>query len=256
LRDISNAFFYMFVTETNLYNMIKLTFQNLTKLLRNISLIFSLLIVFCSTGYAQTNLLTNGDFENGTTGWSSWGDAKISSTTDKHSGNSAVLVSNRKDTWQSLARDVKSLLENGKSYTISAWVKIPKPGLNFRITLGTRVDGKDSWIGLCRTEKPKTGLYVYYTETFELKWNGTLQGANIYFELESVGGVFSDMVVDDVILSSFTPTPDVIQTGPGLKDIKSSMLIGGCIGGTKNYFNSEAAKAQVLKDCNTITITC
>jgi GH35 family endo-1,4-beta-xylanase len=35
------------------------------------------------------------------------------------------------------------------------------------------------------------------------------------------------------------------------------MLIGGCVNeGTKNYWASAAGKAQVLKDCNTVTVQC
>lgn len=231
--------------------MKKLILQSLK---RKVSLSIILIFVLLS-GFAQTNLITNGDFENQTTGWMIWG-ATLAPTTDAHSGIGAALVSNRKNPWDALARDVKSILVNGENYTISAWVKIPQAGQNFRITLGTTVDGQSSYLGLCRTPSPKIGSYTYYTETFPVKWTGNLQSANLYFELESVGGVYSDYLVDDVQLVKFVPIPDIIQKGSGLKNIKSSMLIGGCIGGTKNYFNSEAARAQVLKDCNTTTITC
>ncbi len=215
----------------------------------------TLLLLTTGSCFAQTNLIINGDFENKTTGWMVWG-ASMASSTDAHSGKSAVLISNRKNPWDALVQDVKSVLVNGDSYTVSAWVKIPKPGQNFRITLGTTVDGQSSYLGLCRTGSPKIGSYTFYTETFPVKWTGNLQSANLYFELESVAGVYSDYLVDDVQLVKFTPIPDVVQKGPGLKDLKSSMLMGGCIGGTKNYFNNEAAKAQVLKDCNVVTITC
>ena len=82
-------------------------------------------------------------------------------------------------------------------------------------------------------------------------------GADLYFETESVNDVYSDYIIDDVQLVEITPVEDVIQTGEGLKNIKSTMLVGGCVTeGNKNYFKSAAGKAQVLKDCNTVTVQC
>jgi len=209
-------------------------------------------LITINSSFAQSNLFTNGDFENGTTGWTVWG-ATLANSTDKHSGSSAAMVSNRKNPWDALARDVTTLLVNGETYTLNAWVKIPKPSVNFRATLSLNVDGKTTYTGLLRTASPKIGAYVFYSEDIAVAWTGKLISANIYFEAESVGGVYSDYLVDDVELKKYIP---ITIEGKGLKDIKSSMLIGGCIGGTKNYFNNSTAKDQVLKDCNTVTVTC
>ncbi|WP_297088841.1 endo-1,4-beta-xylanase [uncultured Draconibacterium sp.] len=211
--------------------------------------------VLSFTSFSQDNLLTNGDFENGTVGWQVWG-AKMEITSDAHQGNNAVLISNRKNPWDALTRDVKSLLENGETYTISAWVKIPDAAKNFRITLGLKVDGVNSYTSLCRTDSPKIGDYEFYTQNFTVEWQGNLQSANIYIETESVNGVYSDYLADDIMLSKFVPEPEAEITAPGFKDMTGLLLFGGVIGGEKNYFNNETAKAQVLNDCNTIQITC
>jgi GH35 family endo-1,4-beta-xylanase len=215
-----------------------------------------LVLITANSGFAQTNLITNGDFENKTTGWMVWG-ASLANTTDKHSGSSAALVSNRKNPWDAIARDIKSLVANGESYTLSVWVKIPKPTVNFRATLHIKDGSTDTYHGYLWTNSPVIGSYAFYTETFTLNWTGNLAVADLYFETESVGGVYSDYLVDDVQLIKTKPLVDVIQEGPGLKDIKSSMLIGGCVNeGSKNYWTSAAGKAQVLKDCNTVTVQC
>lgn len=77
----------------------------------------------------------------------------------------------------------------------------------------------------------------------------------MYFEAESVDGVYSDYLVDDVSLVMYNPPADIIQTGKGWKDVRSTMRVGGCVTcGSKTYFNNEGAKAQVLKDANTVNV--
>lgn len=219
-------------------------------------MIMAILMIACLSSFSQANLLTNGDFENKTSGWTVWG-ATLSTSTDSHSGSLAGLVTNRKNPWDAIVRDLSKVLENGQTYTLSAWVKIPKPAVNFRATLNIKAGGADTYNGLLWTNSPVIGSYAFYTQTFTVKWTGSLTAANLYFENEAVGGVYSDYLIDDVQLVKSIPVVDIIQQGPGLKDIKSAMLIGGCVGeGAKNYFTNAAAKAQVLKDCNAVTVQC
>ena len=229
--------------------------EKLLQLLHQKGLLIILLLA-ANSGFAQTNLISNGGFENGTSGWTVWG-ATLASTTDAHSGSFAARVSNRKNSWDALALDVRSLLVNGETYTLSAWVKIPNPDVNFRATLHIKDGSTDTYHGYLWTNSPVIGSYAFYTETFTLNWTGNLTVADLYFETGGVGEVYSDYLIDDIQLVKSKPVVDVIQEGPGLKDIKSSMLIGGCVGeGSKNYFTNTAAKAQVLKDCNTVTVQC
>jgi len=216
----------------------------------------ALLAFLLQTSFAQTNLITNGDFENGTTGWTVWS-ATMATTADAHGGSSALIVSNRKNPWDALARDVKALLVNGDSYTISAWIKIPSSAVNLRATLKITADGDPSYTNFFWTATPVIGIYHSYSETKTISWSGALKSADLYFETEGVDGVYSDYLIDDVQMVRFIPKVDIIQTGPGLKDIPSSMLVGGCATeASKNYFTNDAAKAQVLKDCNTVTVQC
>ena len=199
-------------------------------------------------------MISNPGFEEGKTGWTSWG-ATFTTSNDAHSGSKAALISNRKNPWDALVKDISNIIENDKLYKLSAWVKIPDAAKNFRITIQLDVDGTKSYHGFARTENPVIGQYTRYEAEVQLSWNGNLKGANMYFETESVGGVYSDYLVDDVELTQYTPPQDIIQTGKGWKDIRSTMLVGGCVtDGNKNYFTNEAAKAQVLKDCNTVNI--
>lgn len=212
----------------------------------------------CSTSavFAQTNLITNGGFENGTTNWTGW-NATLTTTTDAHAGSAAAKVSNRKNPWDAIATDVTAIIKSGQAYTLSAWVKIPSPAVNFRATISLNVDGVSTYHGFLWTSTPVIGSYQLYSQTFTLNYTGKLNSAMLYFEAESVGGVYSDYIIDDVQLTEYKVIPDIVQQGEGLKDIPSPMLVGGCVTeGNKHYFTSEAAKAQVLKDCNTVTVQC
>jgi GH35 family endo-1,4-beta-xylanase len=148
-------------------------------------------------------------------------------------------------------------LENGQEYTLSAWIKIPGNSKDFRATIHINAGGVDNYHGYCWTNNPVIGSYQFYTETFKINWTGTLVSADLYFETGDVNGIYSDYIIDDVKLVKNVTIDDIVQEGEGWKDVKSTMLIGGCVTeGSKNIFTNEAAKAQVLKDCNTVTIQC
>ena len=90
-----------------------------------------------------------------------------------------------------------------------------------------------------------------------ISWTGNLEGANLYFENESVGGVYTDYLIDDVSFGEFQEVINPLMDSTGLTDIKSSMLIGGCVTESENnYFTSINAKTLVLKDCNAVTVQC
>jgi endo-1,4-beta-xylanase len=206
---------------------------------------------------SQTNLIVNGGFEDGTTGWTSWS-ATLATTSDAHSGSQAALVSNRKNPWDAMVKDITPILELGKEYKLSFWLKNPGPAANLRATIKVVINGVDKYKSYCWTNAPVTGSYAQYSEIFTISETGTLTLANLYFETEAVDGVFSDYIIDDVVL-----VPTISDPGPvtpsinGLKDIKSTMKIGGCVtDGSLNYFTSKKAKDMVLRDCNTVTVQC
>jgi GH35 family endo-1,4-beta-xylanase len=211
--------------------------------------------VFQQNGLAQTNLLTNGGFEDKTTGWTVWG-ASLATTTDSHTGVYAAKVTNRKNPWDALVRDVTAHMVNGDIFALSTYVKFPNATTNFRATLQLNSDSGTNYYQFFKTDAPKIGSYQFYTDVIQVAWTGNLLSAFIYFESDDVGGVYSDYQVDDVELVRVIPEPDAAIEGEGFKDIKSTMRIGGCVAGTKNYFTHATAKEQVLKDCNTVTITC
>jgi GH35 family endo-1,4-beta-xylanase len=222
-----------------------------------IPLLFVLYFLSIFPGYSQTNLITNGGFESGTIGWTSWS-AALTPSSDAHTGALAAKISNRKNSYEALVRDIASLIVNGKEYELSFWTKLTGQAVNLRATIALTVDGKTTYQGHCLTASPVIGSYLLSSELFTLSWTGNMTSANLYFETDAVGGVYSDYIIDDVSLVPTIPDTGVIVfPGLGFKNIKSTMKIGGCVteGGT-NYFTSPKAMAQVFHDCNTATVQC
>jgi GH35 family endo-1,4-beta-xylanase len=216
----------------------------------------TLLMFAISSGYSQTNLLRNGDFEEGTIGWTVWG-ASLSTSVEAHSGILSVLVSNRNNSWGAVVQDITSKLVNGGKYTLSAWVKILYPSINYRATIVLNIDGVNSYKFCSWTANPISGLYVFYNDSLTISWTGNLKSANLYFEAEKAGTAFSDYLIDDVQLMGPNADTSSVKIGKGLKDIKSTMLIGGVVtDGSINYFTNSKAKSQVLTDCNAATVQC
>ena len=207
--------------------------------------------------FSQTNLIENGGFEDGTTGYSAW-TATIATSSDAKSGSLAASVTNRNNPWETIAKDVTSVVELGKEYKLTFWIKLSSPATNLRATLGLTIDGAKKYKGYCWTATPVVGEYIMYTETFTITESGSLTAADLYFETEAVGEVYSDFLIDDISLThvSVDPDTDPVTIG-GLKDIKCSMSIGGCLtDGNINYFTNAKAKAQALKDCNSAQVQC
>jgi endo-1,4-beta-xylanase len=219
--------------------------------------ITTLILFTFISGFSQTNLLTNGDFENGTNNWTSWG-ASLSTSLNAHSGSSSVLVGNRTSPWDGLARNVTSILENGKTYNLSAWVKILNPVGNFRVELIINTDCCFKQLFFFTSPNPAIGSYTQYkNDSLYVSWIGNLVSASLIFASDGVNNAYSSYLVDDVTLVGVASDINSVPVGTGLKDIKSSMLIGGYADmEMKNYFTNAKARAQVISECNAVTIGC
>lgn len=235
--------------------------KKLTKLFpqfaKQISFLLILLLFPMVSLLSQTNLIGNSDFEFGTTGWTTWGDAVLSLSSDSHSGSKAALVSNRNESWHAAVYDITSSLVNGESYTLGAWVKITDAATDFRATIALNVDGNSTYTSYLSTASPVIGSYVYYTETFTVAGTGNLVSANLYFETAANAGVYSNYLIDDVTLYGQSNNPDPVPDDRGFKEIKSTMSVGVCVTeGPKTYFNNSTAKALVLKNYGTVNVQC
>jgi glucuronoarabinoxylan endo-1,4-beta-xylanase len=72
------------------------------------------------------NLLNNPGFETGSTeGWNSFGPATIAAVNDQaQEGKYSAFVSKRAAAWQGIAQGMLSRMKVGKTYEVSAWVRL------------------------------------------------------------------------------------------------------------------------------------
>jgi glucuronoarabinoxylan endo-1,4-beta-xylanase len=169
------------------------------------SLALSLALLIAVSGRAAENLLTNPGFELGnTSGWKTWGCSLTAVQNQAHSGNYSVRVYNRSQSWQGPVHSVIGKMEHGKTYTISAWIKLDNAesariaitfmqmdGLGIRyINAGTSSVSDDQWTQVCGE--------------FTLNVTGTLQDMDVYFEGPAPGINF---YLDDAELVELVSEP-------------------------------------------------
>ena len=148
---------------------------------------------------ASTNLLTNGDMENGTTGWSVFGAGTLTSSTSPfHGGSRSLSRTGRTAAWNGPAQTVTSALTNNTSYSASVWVRSHSGSPTGRITLAVTAGGTTSYINLAQGAVNSSG-WTQLTGTATVSWSGTLSSATYY--VETAAGT-DGLYVDDASLVS------------------------------------------------------
>ncbi|WP_454852618.1 non-reducing end alpha-L-arabinofuranosidase family hydrolase [Promicromonospora soli] len=148
---------------------------------------------------ASTNLLTNGDMENGTTGWSVFGAGTLtSSTSPVHGGSRSLSRTGRTAAWNGPAQTVTSSLTNNTSYSASVWVRSHTGTPTGRVTLAVTAGGATSYINLAQGAVSSSG-WTQLTGTATVSWSGTLSSATYY--VETAAGT-DGLYVDDASLVS------------------------------------------------------
>jgi len=150
-----------------------------------------------SVGYGSgsTNVLTNGDAESGTTGWSVFGSGTLSSNTSViHSGSRSLLLTGRTASWNGISQNLTSQLINGKSYTTQVWVRTQTGTPNAKVTLAVTANGSTSYIQLTSATAVNSSGWTLLSGTASVSWSGTLSNATWYVETASGTDSFS---IDD-----------------------------------------------------------
>jgi hypothetical protein len=159
---------------------------------------------------ASSNLLTNGDLENGTTGWSAFGAGTVtSSTSPVHGGTRSLVRTGRTAAWNGPAQTVTSLLTNNTSYTASVWVRSQSGTPTGRVTLAVTAGGTTSYVNLGQATVSSSG-WTQLTGTATVSWSGTLSSATFY--VETAAGTDGLHIDDASLVSNATSTCDLPST--------------------------------------------
>lgn len=203
-----------------------------------------------SSGSTQSVNKTYG-FENGSTnGWVPRGDSnvKIASVTDQHeSGSSSLLTTGRSKTWMGPSLDVKSLLQQGVTYTITAWVKektAPGTKTPSTVTLSmekTPTGGTQAWDNIASAKISDTS-WTKISGTYSI--DSPMDELLLYVESSNAT---ENYYIDNVSIQSAQPVKTLpLQTDiPSLKNVyKNDFLVGS---EAQAFEVADPEHAQLLK---------
>jgi lysophospholipase L1-like esterase len=138
-----------------------------------------------SPGSPGTNLLANGTFESGTTGWTVFGGGtQAANTSVVHGGSSSLLRTGRTAAWNGPAQDVTSKLTNGRAYAAAVWVRTQTGTPTAKVTLALTANGTTSYLSLAQAAVTSSG-WTQLSGTATVSWTGTLSSARFYVETTS-----------------------------------------------------------------------
>ena len=163
----------------------------------------------CSVELASAerpNLLTNPGFEDGTIDWLSWNCTLVEVPTT-HSGSGCVFLRGRGTLDSTAYQDVTSVIENGKSYYVEAWVKLPSGTENITISFKTTASGSGDQVFV--TGSTLVGdSWTRISGTLTPTWSGVLAQARWRVFSYPDGGS-DDFFVDDTVMiaSEITMAP-------------------------------------------------
>ncbi|HET9958267.1 MAG TPA: endo-1,4-beta-xylanase [Polyangiaceae bacterium] len=176
-------------------------------------------------GVTTRNVITNGTFESGTSGWFTWGGATLTAASDRvHGGAKSLLVSGRSGNYPA-ATDLTSVVKAGSSYPFSLWVSVRSPdgtAKAINVTQATTCKAADgttstsyAWIA-GPTNVASSADWVQLAGTIAVP-NCTLTQLQLFVE----GGAGADLYVDDVQVmdnsaaSGNLITDGTFESGPG-----------------------------------------
>lgn len=143
----------------------------------------------------NSNVLTNGNAESGTTGWSVFGSGTLASNTSvAHGGTRSLLLTGRTASWNGISQNLTGLLTNGKSYSTNVWVRSQSGTPSAKATLALTVNGTTSFLSLTPATAVNSSGWTLLSGTTTVSWSGTLSSATWYVETASGTDSFS---IDD-----------------------------------------------------------
>lgn len=163
---------------------------------------------------ALPNLLGNGGFESGTSGWFGLG-ATFSTTSDAHSGDLAGIATGRTASWNGVGTNITSTVASDAAYQVDAFVKVAgAASAPVNLTAKIRcVGGSDQYIGLAYGTATNNG-WVALSGQLNVP-NCSLEEVLVYAEGPAAG---IDILMDDVSLVRKADTlgPNVVNN-PGFE---------------------------------------
>jgi len=148
-----------------------------------------------------SNIVANGTFESGTSGWYTYSGVASSTTARAHSGSRSLLIGNRTGNAPAVT-DLSQVVSKGASYSASFWVSIGgAASADVNLTQKVTCDGVTSYSWFVNPVTVNDGQWVELKGTLNIPNCANLSEVQIFAEGPGAG---VDLYVDDV--NVFIPT--------------------------------------------------
>ncbi len=173
---------------------------------------------------ADENLIVNGGFENGLTGWfvnngNATDSATLAATADAYSGAAAAIVTGRTTTGSGPMQDLSGKVQAGQTYTLTARVKYENAaGPATKQFFATMHYGGGTYTNLVSVVATK-GQWAQFNGTFTIPSTQAVTTARLFIETPWTSTPSSapdthlmDFKVDDVSVTGAPPPPPASRT--------------------------------------------
>jgi hypothetical protein len=145
---------------------------------------------------APVNLLQNGDFSNGITGWNTYFAAPATGTIANESGSARITITNAGVNEYDIQLWQASPLTAGKAYTLDFDVKAEATPKNFKIVVEHNGTPWTKYVEQAKTITAAANTYQHYTVTWTQGVDDA--GARVVFDFGAQN--VNDLWVDNVVL--------------------------------------------------------
>ena len=149
-------------------------------------------------------LITNGDFEVNTFGWTltNPSSAVVLTRTEEvaYRGSYSMLVSGRSENWEGTMVNISQTVREGVYYSVSAWLRLREelPGASMSMTAKLTCLGQDEAFDWIADTAVWHGDWTQVTGLFYIAEGCRPRNVFIYFEGAHDGTTFYDYYIDDV----------------------------------------------------------
>jgi hypothetical protein len=160
------------------------------------------------------NLTPHGDLEEGTVGWGAKHGAELVLIEDSPRGGAFCLrATNRSVNDAGPTLDLTSVLENGRTYTCRAYVRMASGTAMLRADFYLRDDqGQERWY--YGTYATAGGAWTPITTTVEPTWTAGAELVEAFVKIETLSEL-GDVDVDDVVVVEGGSIPEAVMTPVG-----------------------------------------
>ncbi len=152
--------------------------KNLCRLL-TVVLFLSLASVLC---FADSNILKNPGFENGTAGWSDRSCLIEAAASPVHSGSGSAKAYGRTDTWQGIKQSMVGKMVTGQTYKVSGWVRLENSSSDSVTVSFEQQDDDGTTYHNVASATATDGEWIELSGEFTLNVAGELSVLDVYFE--------------------------------------------------------------------------